>query len=131
MSDSVTKANVLERCSGLLCLSLYVVFTRRAPGVSMAQMRQVTPEHLAWQVEIEQRGILFAAGPLFTEDDQSWEGDGMIVIRAASIQHASEIAASDPMHREAVRVFNIRPWLLNEGGFNLKVTFSDGRQRIA
>ena len=55
----------------------------------------------------------------------------MIIIRASSIEEATEIAQADPMHSSGARRFRIRPWLVNEGGFNLRVTFSDGKQRLA
>lgn len=130
-ADRVSKQNVKERCKDMLCMELYVVFTRRVPGVSMAQMREVTPDHLAYQVELERRGVMWGAGPLFTPDDQSWEGDGMVIVRAASLEEARAIAAADPMHQRGVRQFEIRPWLLNEGSMTIRVSFSDGRQRVS
>ena len=32
--DQVSKQNVKDRCKDMLCMDLYVVFTRRAPGVT-------------------------------------------------------------------------------------------------
>jgi hypothetical protein len=32
-------------------------------------------------VRLEKEGIMFAAGPNWTDDEKSWEGDGMLVIR--------------------------------------------------
>ena len=54
----------------------------------------------------------------------------MIIIRADSMEEATRIAEADPMHSSGARTFRIRSWLMNEGGFNLRVTFSDGKQRI-
>ena len=54
----------------------------------------------------------------------------MIIIRAESIEAATVITEADPMHSSGARKFRIRPWLMNEGGFNLWVTFSDGQQRL-
>jgi hypothetical protein len=54
----------------------------------------------------------------------------MIIIRAESIGAATVIAEANPMHSSGARKFRIRPWLVNEGSFNLWVTFSDGRQRL-
>jgi len=129
--DQVSKQNVKDRCKDMLCMDLYVVFTRRAPGVTLAQMREVTPVHLAYQVDLERRGVMWGAGPLFTPDDQSWEGDGMVIVRAKSLEDAHAIASADPMHQRGVRQFEIRPWLLNEGSMTIRVSFSDGRQHIA
>ena len=54
----------------------------------------------------------------------------MFVIRAGSLDEARRIADGDPMHASGARGYTVRPWMLNEGGFDLKVTFSDGRIRI-
>ena len=54
----------------------------------------------------------------------------MVVVRAENLAHAREIAASDPMHSSGARSFTVRPWLVNEGGFNLRVTFSDGKRTL-
>lgn len=128
--DRVSKENVKDRCKHMLCKDLYVIFTRRVPGVSLTQMRTVTPDHLAYQVQLEKQGVMWGAGPLFTPDDTSWEGDGMVIVRAASLEHAQAIAEADPMHQRGVRQFDIRPWLLNEGSMTIQVSFSDGRQTI-
>jgi len=128
--DRVSKENVRERCKDMLCKDLYVVFTRRSPGFTLAQMREVVPAHLAYQVDLERRGIMWGAGPLFTPDDQYWEGDGMVIIRASSLASAHEIASADPMHMHGARQFEIRPWLLNEGSMTVRISLSDGKQTI-
>ena len=129
-TDQVSKESVKERCKNMLCMDLYVIFTRRIQGVSISQMREVTPDHLKYQVELERQGVMWGAGPLFTPDDQSWEGDGMVIVRASSIAHAKQIAAADPMHQRGVRNFEILPWLLNEGSMTVKVSFSNGSQQV-
>tara|TARA_B100001939_G_C16893563_1_gene596552 strand:- start:201 stop:542 length:342 start_codon:yes stop_codon:yes gene_type:complete len=112
----------------MLAKQLFVVFTEPTGGLDKVQNSRA--EHLKYQVEIEQRGIMFAAGPLADDSGESWSGDGMVIIRADSLEEATKIAEADPMHSSGARKFNIRPWLMNEGGFNLRVTFSDGKQRI-
>ena len=113
---------------GMLAKQLFVVFTEPTGGLDKVQNSRA--EHLKYQVAIEQRGIMFAAGPLADDSGESWNGDGMVIIRADSLEEATKIAEADPMHSSGARKFNIRPWLMNEGGFNLRVTFSDGKQRI-
>jgi hypothetical protein len=54
----------------------------------------------------------------------------MIIIRAESIEAATVIAEADPMHSSGEQKFRIRPRLRNDGGFNLRVSFSDGQQRL-
>ena len=113
---------------GMLAKQMFVVFTE--PTGDLEKVQEARAEHLKYQVEIEQKGIMFAAGPLADDSGESWGGDGMIIIRANSIEEATKIAEADPMHASGARKFRIRPWLMNEGGFNLQVTFSDGKQRI-
>ena len=113
---------------GMLAKQLLIVFTEPTGGLDKVQNSRA--EHLKYQVEIEQRGIMFAAGPLADGSGESWSGDGMVFISADSLEEATKIAEADPMHSSGARKFNIRPWLMNEGGFNLRVTFSDGKQRI-
>lgn len=113
---------------GMLAKQLFVVFTE--PTGDLGKVQEARAEHLKYQVEIEQKGIMFAAGPLADDSGERWGGDGMIIIRAESMEEATRIAEADPMHSSGARTFRIRPWLMNEGGFNLRVTFSDGKQRI-
>lgn len=113
---------------GMLAKQLFVVFTE--PTGDLGKVQEARAEHLKYQVEIEQKGIMFAAGPLADDSGERWGGDGMIIIRADSMEEATRIAEADPMHSSGARTFRIRPWLMNEGGFNLRVTFSDGKQRI-
>ena len=52
------------------------------------------------------------------------------MIRARSLAHAKELAASDPMHKAGARSFKVRPWLINEGGLTIKISFSDGKFKL-
>jgi uncharacterized protein len=83
-------------------------------------------EHLAFQVELEKDGTMFAAGPNWTDDEKSWAGDGMVVARAKSLAEAKEIAARDPMHKSGARKFTVRPWFINEGTISVRLNCSKG-----
>jgi uncharacterized protein YciI len=74
---------------------------------------------------MERSGVMLAAGPHWNDDETGWDGEGTFVIRANSLAHAREIASGDPMHQSGARAFKVRPWLINEGGFTLRITFSD------
>ena len=110
---------------GYLAKQLYVIFTRAENGIG--PIMETLESHLSYQEKLEREGVMFAAGPNWTDDEQSWEGDGMIVYRANSIEHAREIAAQDPMHLSGARAFTVRPWLINEGTISLSVSFATGR----
>lgn len=125
---TVTKKDILEKTPQMLQKQLYVVHTRPTNGLGPV-MENIGP-HLEFQVKIEQEGIMFAAGPLWADDENTWEGEGMVVIRADNLAHARQIAATDPMHASGARSFTVRPWLVNEGGFSVRVTFSDGKRTL-
>ena len=87
---------------------------------------KVVKEHLEFQVALEQQGIMFAAGPNWTDDEKSWERDGMVVIRAKSLAEATDIMKRDPMHKSGARKFKIRPWFVNEGTVSVRLNYSQG-----
>jgi uncharacterized protein len=95
------------------------VFTTPTNGIGpvMANIES----HLAFQASLEEQGIMFTAGPHWTDDETSWEGDGMVVIRASSLAEARAIAAKDPMHASGARKSTVRPWLVNEGTVTVKL----------
>lgn len=125
----ITKDDILEASKGMLQMQLFVVFT--TPTNGMGPVMENIEEHLQFQVNLEQRGIMFGAGPFWADDEHTWNGEGMVIIRAASLEHAKEIAATDPMHSSGARSFTVRPWLLNEGRVTVAVDFSTGRHAVS
>ena len=85
MSDenpkSVPVGAVLDASKEMLQKQLYAIFTTPTDG--LGPVFAVIEEHLKFQVQLEKDGIMFAAGPLWTDDEQSWEGEGMVGVRAA------------------------------------------------
>lgn len=122
-SLKVTREQVLEASKGMLQMQFYMVHS--FPTAGMGPVMKNLPAHLEHQCDMERSGIMLAAGPHWNEDETTWDGDGTFVIRAESLSHAREIAAADPMHRAGARTFKIRPWVINEGGFTLRISFSD------
>jgi uncharacterized protein YciI len=122
MAVRAAEIKTISEKEGFLAKQLYVVFTTPANGMEpvMANLK----EHLDFQVELERQGIMFAAGPHWTEDEQQWQGDGMVVIRAKSLAEAREIAARDPMHKSGARTFTVRPWFVNEGTVTVRLNYS-------
>jgi uncharacterized protein YciI len=114
----------LSKKEGFLAKQLYVVFTTPTNGIG--PVMENVKEHLAFQVRLEKEGIMFAAGPNWTDDGKSWEGDGMVVIRANSLADAKQIMERDPMHKSGARKFKIRPWLVNEGTVSVRLNYSQG-----
>lgn len=102
--------------------NLYAVLT--TPVVEREKIMEALPDHLAYQVSLEERGIMFAAGPLFDQNDAPPRA-GLIIIRAGNFAEADEIAKADPMHARGLRTYTLDRWQINEGGFTLKVQFAN------
>ncbi len=119
---SVPAAAVIEASKAMLQKQLYAIFTTPTDGLGPVFAN--LEAHLTYQVQIEREGIMFAAGPLWTEDGESWEGEGLVIVRAASRAEAVAIAERDPMHRSGARAFKVRPWMINEGSLTLRLDYS-------
>ncbi|WP_428528442.1 YciI family protein [Roseibium sp.] len=126
---TVTKDDILKASAGMLQKQLYVVFT--TPTNGLGPVMENIEEHLKFQVDLEQRGIMLGAGPFWADDEHTWNGEGMVIIRADSLEHARQIAETDPMHSSGARSFTVRPWLLNEGRITVEVNFSTGRHAVS
>ena len=121
----VTKQDVLNASSEMLNKDLSVVFTK--PENGMKEVMENLEEHLKFQVSLEKNGVMFGAGPFWEDNEIDWNGEGMVIIRANSLDHAKQIAASDPMHQSGARNFTVRPWLLNEGNIQVSLDYSTGK----
>lgn len=119
---AVPAAAVLDASKAMLQKQLYAIFT--TPTNGLGPVFANLEAHLEYQVRIEREGIMFAAGPLWTDDEQSWEGEGLVVVRAASRHEAVAIAERDPMHISGARSFKVRPWLINEGSVTVRLDYS-------
>ncbi|MEM1046122.1 MAG: YciI family protein [Pseudomonadota bacterium] len=108
-TDYVAKAR--ER--GSLGAEFYAVLSR--PAQNAARMPEVLPKHLEFLQDLEKRRILVFAGPLSDASGTSRTGEGLLVLRAASIAEADRLAAADPMHLEGCRAYTVQGWLINEG----------------
>jgi len=125
---AIPAADVKEASREMLQKQLYAIVTSPANGIG--PILEGLGEHLAFQVQLEADGILYAAGPMWTDDEDAWEGDGLVVIRAASRQEAIAIAERDPMHKSGARTFKVRPWMINEGSVTLRLDNSSQTFKI-
>lgn len=116
------------RAKGLLAKKLYVILT--TPTGDLDALKEHLPAHLAYQKDLEARGVTFAAGPFADDTETEWSGEGMIIVRAASVAEAVAIAQADPMHQFGVRSFRVRPWLLNEGSYTVTVRYSESHRTV-
>jgi uncharacterized protein YciI len=123
--EAIPLAEVMQASDGMLQKRLYAISTVAVDGLGpvLANME----EHLAFQVGLERDGVLFAAGPIFSDDESEWRGEGLVIIRASSREEALAIAESDPMHKAGARSFTVRPWMINEGSITLRLDWSTQR----
>ena len=117
---------LVELCTtkGLLAKQLWVISSKPTDG--LGPILDNLEEHLAYQTKLERDGIMFAAGPLASEDLTEWLGEGLFMYRADSIDAARKLAEADPMHSSGARGFTIREWMLNEGTYSIQVYYSAG-----
>lgn len=114
---------VMEASKEMLQKQLYAIFTTATDGLEA--VLENLEDHLDFQVQLEKDGILYAAGPMWTDDEQNWEGEGLVVIRASSRDEAISIAERDPMHQRGAREFKVRPWMINEGTTTIRLDNSN------
>ncbi|MCS6758390.1 MAG: YciI family protein [Candidatus Devosia euplotis] len=126
---SMPASDVRQASKSILQKQLFAILTTPVNGLGpvFAHME----EHLQFQIALEKQGTMFAAGPLWTDDAQAWEGEGMVTIRAESVAAARAIAERDPMHQAGARTFRIRPWMVNEGSMTVRIDFSSQTFDIA
>lgn len=126
-TNQVEASKIIEGSAPSLRMQLYVV---TSTAISLEAVKENLAEHRAYLRDLEERNILFGAGPLWTDDGQYFEGDGLLIYRAASVLEATAIAQADPMHRSGARTFKIRPWLLNDGSITIRVTLSEPQRNV-
>ncbi|UUP15631.1 YciI family protein [Nitratireductor thuwali] len=114
--------NVKQASSAMLQKELYAIFTVPTGGIE--PILEGLEEHLAFQTGLERDGIMFAAGPMWSNDGSEWNGDGLVVVRASSREEAILIAERDPMHISGARRFTVRPWMVNEGTMTVRLAMS-------
>jgi uncharacterized protein len=119
MADAASDVHPLT--NKFLGKEMYLVVTR---PVRSPEIDKRLADHLAHQVELERRGIMSAAGPLYSRDSNLPEA-GMFVLRAGSFEEAEAIAKGDPLHAAGLRTFTLQKWRVNEGSITVKINYSD------
>jgi hypothetical protein len=126
-SNQVEASKIIESSAPSLRMQLYVV---TSTANSLEAVKENLADHRAYLRTLEDQNVLFGAGPLWTDDGQYFEGDGMLIYRAASVAEATAIAQADPMHKSGARTFKLRPWLLNDGSITIRVTLSEPQRNV-
>lgn len=106
-----------ELLAKMLGKKLYVIIWRGKEGVDIGPTLR---EHLEFMIALEKRGALFASGPL-----SGTPGDGLTILRAASVEDARAIAEQDPFIVKGLRSYDLREWTMMEGKIGLTINCSD------
>ena len=80
---------------------------------------------MAWLLKLEAGGTVFLSGPLVSGPGTG-PGSGITVLRAATADHAEEIAATDPFVTRGLRTFQVFGWRVNEGAISLQLSLGTG-----
>jgi uncharacterized protein YciI len=120
---SAAELKIAELTKGMLRLKLFVIFSF-GKGLDL---KPYLPDHLAYMIELERQGKLFASGPF----GDGTKGDGMTIVRAADEEEARTIALRDPFVVNGIRTFRIEAWTVMEGLLSVTVNFSDRSAKIS
>ena len=63
-APTITARDVKNACEGMLSKQLYAVFTRPVNG--LGPVMKNLDEHLKFQISLEERGVMYGAGPFWT-----------------------------------------------------------------
>ena len=82
------------RSKGLLAKELYVVISTSTGDMDKYQANFL--DHLAYQKELEQKGVLFAAGPFGDAQGHDMDGESLVIYRAKNLGEAKTIGRQRP-----------------------------------
>jgi uncharacterized protein YciI len=130
MTQELTMEQIRSRLAGL---QLYAIFMRPTEkyNTQSDEGRELMRKHLQFQLDMEDRGVLLAAGPLDGAGQASSlsafrtiaderaspiiDASGMYMVVAPSREAAEEIARSEPFEAAGWRTHTLCAWQLNEG----------------
>jgi uncharacterized protein len=126
--DDMSEEQIRELTKGMLRKKLYVVLSKG--GAAPAEIAAHLPKHLEYMIGLEKEGVLFASGPL-ADPGGATRGDGLTILRAASVEAARKIAEADPFVVNGLRSFELKEWTVMEGAVGIKVNYSDQSFELA
>ncbi|HKG37506.1 MAG TPA: YciI family protein [Conexibacter sp.] len=109
---------------GVAGLTLYRVQMHPTERFAAENSREVLHRHLLWLLDLQRRGTLFLCGPVGWGD--GWDGSGMGVLRAGSLEAARALAEQEPYHAAGLRRNEVESWTVNEGSLTVRVDLLEG-----
>jgi hypothetical protein len=79
----VTQERIRELTKGMLRKRLYVVLSKGSAAPEA--IAEHLPQHLEYMIGLENKGVLFASGPLAPADGQM-RGDGLTIVQAPCVR---------------------------------------------
>jgi uncharacterized protein YciI len=125
MNEDARAAELMQK---MLRKKLYVLISK--PLASPEKLKPLLATHLDYMIGLEQRGLLFASGPL-TEPDGAPSGHGLTILRVKDAAEARRIAEAEPFFAQGLRTFELKEWSLMEGTLGLRVNLSDQSVEVA
>jgi uncharacterized protein YciI len=120
-------ASGIDETHGGLQKLYFVCFSN--PTLPAEELKANLDSHLAYLQKLEREGKLLAAGPLLNEKAEI-DGAGLLVYRVSHHKEAEIIANNDPFHVKGLRSYTLKPWRVNEGCFDIRLMFSEGRFQL-
>src|SRR5262245_2640371 len=120
MNTTPTLDQLLKRIANV---RLFMMFMRPTPlhDLESEEGKQLLREHLQWQFDLEDRGILLGAGPIDHGHEPAplhnplISAFGLSILVAATREEAERIAATEPFSLRGWRETQVVSWHLNEG----------------
>ncbi len=131
--ESGSKPTIGELLKDNLNKQFFIGFMNVNEGFRLGdpETMKVLVDHLLFLFDLEERGILFMAGPLRDgKNPSSWNGSGIAIIRAESAESAEKIFSEEPFAKAGLRTNSVSGWQLNEGSFQATIRFATGTYEI-
>jgi uncharacterized protein len=132
MSDVAAPAHeeLGRRVEQMLSKILFVGYSRIRDASAGPPSPETILEHVSYVVDLERRGILFAAGPFVTPEGAP-AGDALLIVRAEDEDQAREFFSADPLIKSGFRTVEVHRWQVHEGQLTISVNFSDQTYHLA
>jgi len=126
VSTELTMGEIQARMGRVNLFAIFMRPTERY-NVSTPEGQELMRQHLGFQLDLEDRGILLAAGPLdirnpvpagrpaSAEPDPIIDASGMYLVAVENREAAEALAASEPFEQAGWRTHKVCAWMLNEG----------------
>jgi len=130
VTQELSMEQIRSRLAGIQLFAIFMRPTEKY-DTQTDEGRELMRKHLQFQLDMEDRGILLAAGPLDGAGQASnltafqaiaaerlspiIDASGMYIVAARSREAAEDIARSEPFEAAGWRTHTLCTWQLNEG----------------